>query len=51
MDTIGYLIFFGLLIAHFFVVPMDHVTFLGACLGLGLCAIAGAINRFTDRRK
>lgn len=44
MEVIGFLVFFGALIAHLYAVKMDSLSFIGVCIGIGLCAIAGALR-------
>lgn len=44
METIGFLIFFGVMIAHLCSVPMDNISYVGTCIGIGLCCIAQAIR-------
>ena len=44
MDVIGFLLFFGIIIARLFGLASDSYSFIGAAIGLGLCAIADAIR-------
>jgi len=51
METIGFAMLFGALIAHLANTPMDNITFLGVCIGLGLCAIARAIRINKEKKE
>lgn len=44
MDILSFMIFLGALIAHLYSVQMTDISFIGVCIGIGLCAIAGAIH-------
>lgn len=51
MDVFGFLIFFVMVLAQVFTKQTDTYGFIGAAIGLGLCAIAGAINNVRNKMR
>lgn len=49
MAVICFIVLMGMLIAHMYAVPMNDITFLGVCIGLGLVSIAFAITSYEKK--